>query len=264
MIRAIASDLDGTLLSGGHQLSARNERAVRAAMAEGILFLVATGRPTRWLWPLEAITALGCPIVTSNGALTLDTTGEVWHSDPIDEELVAEVISVVGDRLPHARFAVEGGDTWAREPDFGRELPDNLAFPVAPASQLPTDGVLKLLVWAEGVDSRTLHAQVTALVGDRLTCTYSYLSSDGLLELSAPGVTKAAAIARVLTDANIDAADLVAFGDMPNDLAMLRLAGHAMVPANAHQDLLAEGFTQVGHHASDGVGMAIEALLKTR
>ena len=36
----------------------------------------------------------------------------------------------------------------------------------------------------------------------------------------------------------VDAADVVAFGDMPNDLEMLRWAGHGVAMGNAHPALL--------------------------
>lgn len=264
MLQAIATDLDGTFLDATHTVSPRNEAAARAAIEAGVSFIVATGRPTRWIWPLKPLLALGCPIVASNGAMTIDPSGRVLERHAIPADLVSEVISLVGSQIPGTRFALESGDTWAREPSFGRHLPDDDADVIAPAAELPTGEALKLLVWADNIDSKTLHAAVNALVGDRVTCTYSYLSSDGLLELSALGVTKATAVASILAAKGIGAKDLAAFGDMPNDVEMLRLAGRGMIPANAHPDLLSLGFEVVGNHAADGVGIAIEELLANR
>ncbi len=48
-------------------------------------------------------------------------------------------------------------------------------------------------------------------------------ASDGMLEISALGVSKASALARLAARLGIEAADVVAFGDMPNDIEMLRL-----------------------------------------
>ena len=64
-------------------------------------------------------------------------------------------------------------------------------------------------------------------------------SADGLLEISAAGVSKASALARLCESAGIDRRDVIAFGDMPNDLPMLAWAGHAVAVANAHPDVIA-------------------------
>ncbi|MHB1432205.1 MAG: HAD family hydrolase, partial [Streptosporangiaceae bacterium] len=60
----------------------------------------------------------------------------------------------------------------------------------------------------------------------------------------------------------IDAAEVIAFGDMPNDITMLRWAGIGHAVANAHPLVLAAADRVIGHHAEDGVAEAIEALLR--
>ena len=66
----------------------------------------------------------------------------------------------------------------------------------------------------------------------RLVITWS--SATSLLEISAPGVTKASTLALLCADLGIDAADVIAFGDMPNDLPMLGWAGTSYAMADAH------------------------------
>ena len=56
----------------------------------------------------------------------------------------------------------------------------------------------------------------------------------GLLEISAPGVTKAGTLAGLCEERGVDPAEVVAFGDMPNDLAVLAFAGAGYAMANAH------------------------------
>ena len=80
-------------------------------------------------------------------------------------------------------------------------------------------------------------ARVAEVVGDRGIVAYS--GAGGLAEISAPGVTKAAALESWCTDLGIDAADVWAFGDMPNDLPMIVWAGTSFAVANAHPDVIA-------------------------
>ncbi len=65
---------------------------------------------------------------------------------------------------------------------------------------------------------------------------------DGLMEISAVGVTKGAALARLCDAASGSRPrDVVAFGDMPNDLPMLAWAGTSYAVANAHPSVLERG-----------------------
>ena len=64
--------------------------------------------------------------------------------------------------------------------------------------------------------------------------------------MSAPGVSKASALAELCDEHGIGAADVVAFGDMPNDLPMLTWAGRSYAVANAHPEVLAAVDRTVG------------------
>ncbi len=79
--------------------------------------------------------------------------------------------------------------------------------------------------------------------------------------MSAPGVTKGTALARLLEELDIDPAETVAFGDMHNDLGMLELVGHGYVMAGADPCLLSREFTQLGNHYDGAVGKQIQLLL---
>jgi hydroxymethylpyrimidine pyrophosphatase-like HAD family hydrolase len=85
--------------------------------------------------------------------------------------------------------------------------------------------------------------------------------NDCLLEVSALGVSKASTLARLAASWGIEPADVVAFGDMPNDVDMLRWAGTGYAMADGHPEVLAA----VDNHArtilEDGVAEVLESLL---
>jgi hydroxymethylpyrimidine pyrophosphatase-like HAD family hydrolase len=58
----------------------------------------------------------------------------------------------------------------------------------------------------------------------------------------------------------IAAAEVAAFGDMPNDLPMLTWAGRAYAVANAHPDVLAAVDVKIPSNDEDGVAQTIEEL----
>ena len=92
--------------------------------------------------------------------------------------------------------------------------------------------------------------------GDRATLTHS--SSDGLLEVSAAGISKATGLAALAAQHGVGAGQVVAFGDMPNDLPMLAWAGHAVAVANAHAEVLAAADEVTGRNDEDGVAQVLE------
>ena len=81
------------------------------------------------------------------------------------------------------------------------------------------------------------------------------------VEVSAPGVDKASGLAALAAELGVAAADVLAFGDMPNDLPMLRWAGTGWAVANGHDDVRAVADRVCGSNDDDGVARELERLL---
>jgi hydroxymethylpyrimidine pyrophosphatase-like HAD family hydrolase len=116
----------------------------------------------------------------------------------------------------------------------------------------------KLLAFHPSADPDSLMEKAAKAVGDLVTVTHS--SGRGLLEMSAQGVDKASALAELCADRGVLPADVVAFGDMPNDLPMLTWAGSSYAVANAHRDVLAMVGGLTGTNDEDGVAQVLEFL----
>jgi hydroxymethylpyrimidine pyrophosphatase-like HAD family hydrolase len=56
----------------------------------------------------------------------------------------------------------------------------------------------------------------------------------------------------------ITAADIIAFGDMPNDVPMLRWAGHGVAMGNAHPDAVAAADEVTAPNTDDGLARVLE------
>jgi hydroxymethylpyrimidine pyrophosphatase-like HAD family hydrolase len=86
-------------------------------------------------------------------------------------------------------------------------------------------------------------------------------SPSALLEISGTGVSKATTLARCCAERGITADEVVAFGDMPNDVDMLSWAGTSYAVANAHPAVLAAATYRTAANEEDGVALAIERIL---
>ncbi len=91
----------------------------------------------------------------------------------------------------------------------------------------------------------------------------THSSSSGVVEMSAAGVTKAAGLAWVAATGSASRrGDVIAFGDMPNDLPMLAWAGRGVAMANGHPAVLAAADEVTAlTNDDDGVAAYLESLL---
>jgi hydroxymethylpyrimidine pyrophosphatase-like HAD family hydrolase len=194
--------------------------------------VLVTARPLRWMDDLWAQVGGGGVGIVSNGAVTFDIgRREVLHSEGIDAAEGLALAAAIRDAVPEAAFALECLGGYRREPGYVDVHPTPPDLRVGDLASLWDEPALKLLAQRLDGDPAEFRERVLAAVGERATATWT---GDHLMEISAAGVTKGRALAALCDDLGVAAADVVAFGDMPNDLPMLTWAGTSYAVANAH------------------------------
>lgn len=261
----IASDVDGTLLDPEDRVTPRTRDAVRAAVAGGAHFVLATGRPPRWIPPVAEALGFGPMAVCANGAVIYDAaTDRVISARTLSVDALAELAEIATRVVPGAGLAAERIGRTAHDsatPQFvsapGYEHawlnPDNTEVSQEDLLSAP---VVKLLVRKPGMPSSELAAALSRHVGMLGDITYS--TNDGLIEISAIGISKAVGVAEVARPLEISAEDVVAFGDMPNDVPMLRWAGHGVAMGNAHPEAVAAANEVTAPNGDDGLARVLE------
>ncbi len=262
----IATDLDGTFLSPEGEVSGENAEAVLAAQAAGIPVVFATGRPVRWLDVIADLPGAHPTVIASNGAVLYDLgAGRALDRICIRPDLALEAVDRIRTAVGDASFAFESGTRFGYEASYTTWADDDGADPAVfsgPLEEISAgEDFVKVLVQSRDLPSDTLLAAVQDALGDILTATHSATRGYGLVEVSAPGVHKGAMLARVCERLGVAAADVAAFGDMPNDVGMLSWVGMPRIVANAHPALRELGYLTVGSNADSGVGRAIRQWL---
>jgi Cof subfamily protein (haloacid dehalogenase superfamily) len=256
--RLVATDLDGTLVRSDGTVSPRSARVLADLDARGVPVVFVTARPLRWmdeLWPMVGAHGLA---VVSNGAILYDVTNRaVREVRGLEAAAGLAVVEAIARALPAATFAIESVDGLRVDERYVDVEGTGEETARGPLTELWTAPAVKLLVRDLDADPDELRRGVIGAVGDEAVATWSV---DHLVEISAPGVTKAATLARVAGELGVDAADVVAFGDMPNDLPMLRWAGTPYAVANAHPDVLAAAGRVAPSNDDDGVARVLEEL----
>ena len=257
----MATDLDGTLLRSDGTLDDRTLRALQRVEATGALVVLCTARPARWLAPLAAAAGRHGLAVCANGGVIWSVHHErVLEAFPLGVDVAREVVARLRAALPDGAWAVERADAFAREPEYTPRWPVPDDTVVGAIDGLLAVAPVKLMLRHPHLTVTELAAQAQDLVGHLVEVTYSS-SEDALLEISAAGVSKASALATVCSARGILSEEVIAFGDMPNDLPMLAWAGHGVAVANAHPAVLAAADEVTATNDEAGVAQALERLL---
>ncbi|MEU3787641.1 Cof-type HAD-IIB family hydrolase [Streptomyces sp900129855] len=271
--RLIATDLDGTLLRDDKSVSPRTVAALAAAEEAGIEVFFVTGRPARWMDVVSDHVHGHGLAICGNGAAVVDLHGgpgahRFVKVRELARENALDAVRLLRDAAPGTMYAIEQTYGFYQEPEYPKmhmEIPDTLApaeqllAPDAPGADEP---VLKILAFHPTIDPDAFLTLARLAIGDRADVTRS--SPSALLEISGPGVSKASTLALCCAERGISHEEVVAFGDMPNDVEMLTWAGRSYAMGNAHPDVLKAASGQTVANNEDGVAVIIEQLLSER
>ncbi|MGA4840874.1 Cof-type HAD-IIB family hydrolase [Streptomyces sp. G45] len=271
--RLIATDLDGTLLRDDKSVSDRTVAALAAAEEAGIEVFFVTGRPARWMDVVSDHVHGHGLAICANGAAVVDLHGGPGGHRFIKVRGLAtddalEVVRLLRAAAPGTSFAVDRTGGVHHEAEYP-PLRLDPAISVAPAEKLLStdcdaadEPVLKVLANHPELTPDAFLALARDAVGARAEITRS--SPTALLEISAPGVTKAGTLALCCAERGISPDEVVAFGDMPNDIEMLTWAGTSYAMDNAHPDVIAAASGRTVANNDDGVAVVIERILADR
>ncbi|MFB8009471.1 HAD family hydrolase [Nocardia sp. NPDC056000] len=261
----VATDVDGTLIDNGEQVTPRTKAAIDALIADGVPFVLATGRPPRWIDPV--VDGLGyAPLcVCGNGAVIYDSAQDrILASRTLDVETLAWAADLAETLLPGCGLAAERVGATAHDaatpqfvssPEYEHAWlnPDDTEVSRAEVIASPA---IKMLIRLPRMTSGDMRAILEPHLTGRADLTYS--TDNGLIELSAPGVTKATGLAGVAQRLGVQHATIIAFGDMPNDVPMLKMAGHGVAMGNAHPEAKAAADEVAPANHEDGVAQILE------
>ena len=259
-VRLVATDLDGTLLHDDGVCSGRTRAVLAAVERAGIQVVLVTARPPRWLHELADLVGGHGLALCCNGAFVYDVRSRrVLEEHCLAAADVSGIAADLRNALPGIVFAVESRQGFRRELGYVDAFtsPEDLSAGMLEELLDPLPG--KVLARCDTVDAGRFHAIVDEVVGQRAVVSYS--GAFGLAEIGAAGVTKAVALGDWCAAQGIAAAEVLAFGDMPNDLPMLRWAGRSCGVANAHPEVLDLVDEVCASNEDDGVAQVLEVLL---
>ncbi len=258
-VKMFVTDLDGTLLPSGKEVSAENIEAVKKMDAAGITVTIATGRMYRAALPVAQALEVNVPIITYNGALIKSVDGEVIHGEYLPENLIVELVNFFEERNWYLQsysgdvLHIPARDKYAVSYETAQEVEGMV---------VGWDGLKKFTKESCKVLSITDGAEDTDIrvkaVNEKFSGRVSaFKSNANYAEIVLPGVSKAAAIKILADKLKIEKSEIMAIGDSENDLPMLKAAGKSIAMGNAVEEVKNVCDFVTGNCEADGFAEAV-------
>ncbi|MEE8419577.1 MAG: HAD family hydrolase [Dehalococcoidales bacterium] len=266
--RAVALDLDGTLLDNRTQLSERSRRALEGCLEQGIPVIIATSRPTRIfnrVFPREL--AGSCSLAVMNGAVTIGNPPlSGYFKETISEEIIRSVISLAGEFCSdtHVTLELDGyefGVNWTPDPDFLWPRNSATLDMVLSIDEALTKQPSKIAVSVTGEDILELKDILDDKFGQAISVIPSLIGNP-ILNITAPGASKPNALRKLLDPVGISLDEVIAFGDDLPDIGMLEACGISVAMANSFPDVKSVCSHHTASNDDDGVALVLEEMLK--
>lgn len=260
MIRLVALDLDGTLISASLRVSERVKSAIAKARSADVNFTMVTGRMFAAAKPFAEAIGIEGPIVCYQGAATyVVATGERLFHYPLPRPVTEEVLAAAsGDGVralgyyEDALYA-DGLDAYTKEyTDLARVEPHVVESLQDFFRDRPSTKVVCV------TDIRDADAYVDRLKKMLGARAYVTRSQPQFVEVIDPGVDKGRALAAIAKLYGVRTDETMAIGDSWNDVPLLAAAGFSVAMGTAPQELLDKADAVVAGVERDGVAEAVD------
>ena len=268
-IKLIALDLDGTTLKTKSALSENTKDRLEEAIKRGVHVVIATGRTFTAL-PQNIFDIAGLEyVITSNGAyVTRLKDMDNIYCNFAAPEAIEEVREILVKRREHPIEVFTKGRAYIDSQVFEEvktKGSDYMDADYIMRTRTPVPHIYDFLLenkdYIENInihfrrfeDKLKLKGILEAQRGITVTSSMPHN-----LEVGGETTSKADAIANLCALLNIDEKNVMAMGDSPNDIAMIRAAGIGVAMGNAEEEVKEEADFITLTNEEDGVAFAVE------
>lgn len=242
------TDLDGTFLNSGGEISERSAKIINELTHNGLLFTVATARTYATVTEMFKDIYLPCPLVLMNGVTIFDPVkNKILKSNSIDEALGEKIISAF--RLfsvePMLYFQNEdvldiyyGELTNEHQRNYVLHRKNCKAKRFIKSTE-PVDISGKSLVYIVSLDYyeklKPIYDKVSEIKGAHAMFYRDTYTDCYFLEIMSDKVSKASGAAQIKDLLGVD--KIIAFGDNLNDIPLFEISDESYAVSNADQKL---------------------------
>jgi len=265
-IKALAFDLDGTILAPGAALSERTITAVNKCVKRGLKIIIATGRAIEAAEPFRASLGAEGPMVYYNGAVVAEMPGgRILRAALLDKEKAEICVGISREMGIYCQIylfnekkipLLAERDGPEREMYYKHtgilaelgDLKDAIGRTEAP-------GCVKVMFLAEPELFVELRLPLEKRLGKSI---YIAQTMRTFLEVMDAKVSKGQGLSFAMECLSLKREEAIAFGDEENDIPMFASAGLSVAPSNAKDAVKAKADIVVGSNADDGIAAFLE------
>lgn len=261
MIKMIALDLDNTLLNSEKEISARNERVLKALHDRGTHVVLCTGRPINAIWPYIEQLGLTQPddfTITFNGGLVINnvTKEHMFELGMAKQDLQPLFDFVKEEHLPLDVLDFAKVYELSDQPgSIYRTVLKHIEFQNTPMADLPDTTFSKAVM---AIPAERLSKVIAHLPAELKERYHAVQSQEMIMEFLPKRVDKHVGLKALLDHFGDDFSNLMAFGDADNDLGMIKAAGQGIVMANGLPEVKAAATALTDSNDDDGVATYCE------
>lgn len=267
-IRAICTDIDGTLLDSRRELSPRTIEVIRK-ISESIPVVLASSRmPSAMRHLQQALGILQYPLICYNGGYVVrydedGTLSEILSSTHISLEICAAILEVGKSSSVH--ISLYKDDQWFAPcmDEWGiREATITKVSPILKSGEEVLNlwagggrGAHKVMIMGVAPEISHIEGTLRQNFGQDI---HVYHSKSTYLEIAPKIVSKASGLQLLLRQLyNISMSDVMAFGDNYNDIDLIQSVGFGVAVGNARQQVKAVAKEIGPDSKEDGVAQTI-------
>ncbi|HEO8422065.1 MAG: Cof-type HAD-IIB family hydrolase [Niallia sp.] len=283
MIRCIAIDMDGTLLTSTQEITEENREAIKYAQNNGVEVVIATGRAYEEAGDLLKDAGIITPMICANGAEIRTNEHIIVDTNPLSKNLAREMAEILHKHQVYYEVYTNRG-TYTVDKTVARSLIMDI-FTVsghikdmeeikkaaeerlAVIHQLDSYEVLfedddqiiyKLLAFHfDPIVLGNVREELSKLEGVAISA-----SGKENLEITSVHAQKGIALEKFVNARDISLSDTMAIGDNYNDVSMFQKAGRAVAMGNAVEDIQRQCHFVTGTNEESGVAQAIRKALE--
>ena len=268
-IRAICTDIDGTLLDSRRELSPRTISTIKSLDKSIPVILASSRMPSAMRHLQEELGILHQPMICYNGGYVLLYNKGAFAPDVVDSVHIpaatsAAIIAMAAGTSIHVSLYAEDNwyapqlDQWTEREERNTKVSPEVAalHTVINKWSESGTGAHKIMCMGTEEDIATMAKALAEMFGNEI---FIYRSKSTYLELAPRSISKATALELILKK-NFDIAmhEVMAFGDNYNDIDMLRAVGKGIAVGNARDEVKAVADEITLNSTEDGVAVAIE------
>jgi Cof subfamily protein (haloacid dehalogenase superfamily) len=253
--KAIACDVDGTILDGNHTIPLELISLVARLQDKGILFTLASARPTRSLLELAGELNLNSPVIALNGGILVDQEHKIFHNPQF---LFARLNSLFEDYPNIVINSYNEFDWHASERNSQIIIEEQFVkFDAKVGFDFPAFSNMVVLI-AE----HSILLQIQERIKHEFPEFNAVFSQAEYLHLAPRHICKASGLAEFARLHQLSLAHFIAFGDGQNDISMLQEVGLGVAMANASEQVkaAAKAVTKFSHHDHGVIKFLYECL----